>query len=238
MTAKFLAAALLGLVLLAALAGSVFGGEKIFVLVVTATARLRGLGAAGWALFIAAEFAITLVGIVPGSLLGLAAGAVYGIGAGFCAAAIGIFAGAIAAFALSRSMLRPLIAGLLARGNRLAALDGLLTQQSWRIVALLRISPVMPFSITSYALGLSGIVTRDYVLGTLASLPPLLGYVVIGALGGQGLAGRSAGNAAIHAALLALGAIATLALTLHLSRLLAKAFKTTGAAAPYQPADQ
>jgi uncharacterized membrane protein YdjX (TVP38/TMEM64 family) len=226
MNTKFLAAALVALALLAGLVASVFGGDKILALVVTATARLRGLGVAGWALFIAVEFAITLVGIVPGSLLGIAAGAVYGIAGGFLAGAIGSLAGAVAAFALSRSALRPLIAGLLARSNRLGALDGFFTQDRWRIVALLRISPVMPFSITSYALGLSGIATWDYFLGTLASLPPLLGYVVIGALGGQTLNSPSHGHALIHAALLVLGAVATLALTLHLSRLLAKALKT------------
>jgi len=165
------------------------------------------------------------VGIVPGSVLGVAAGAIYGVGIGFVTSAIGIFAGAVVAFALSRSMFRPWIAGVLGSRRRLGVLDRLVSSESWKIVALLRISPVMPFSVTSYALGLSGIAARDYVVGTLASLPPLLGYVVIGALGRSTFTGRSRGEAMIHVGLLALGVVATLALTVHLSRLLARALR-------------
>ena len=83
----------------------------------------------------------------------------------------------------------------------------------------------MPFSVTSYALGFSRILLRDYVLGTLASLPPLLGYVVIGALGGLSLQDHTQDGAKIHLLLLGLGAVATLGLTLHLSRLLGRALR-------------
>jgi hypothetical protein len=38
----------------------------------------------------------------------------------------------------------------------------------------------MPFVATSYLLGLSAISLRDYMLGTLAALPALLGYVSLG----------------------------------------------------------
>jgi uncharacterized membrane protein YdjX (TVP38/TMEM64 family) len=110
----------------------------------------------------------------------------------------------------------------------LARLDGAIAADGWRLVALLRVSPVMPFSLTSYALGFSGITLRDYMLGTLASLPALLGYVAIGALGGWG-AGLSHGpQHGIHLALLALGTVATLGLVLHLSRLLRRALALPG----------
>jgi uncharacterized membrane protein YdjX (TVP38/TMEM64 family) len=189
------------------------------------TAKLRALGAAGWVVFVIAQAAIALIGILPASLLGIAAGAIYGVTLGFLTSAIGIFAGAVIAFALSRSMMRPLIAGMLGRRARLGALDNLVTGEGWRIVALLRVSPVMPFSLTSYALGLSGIAARDYVIGTLASLPGLLGYVVIGWLGRGTMGGTSGGSHRIHIGLLILGAAATLALTIHLTRLLARALR-------------
>jgi len=187
-----------------------------------ATQKLHALGPLGWFLFVGAETLIALAGILPASLLGIAAGAVYGIGGGFITSAIGILAGAIIAFALSRSFARPLIAGLVGRSQRLTAFDTALTSQSWRMVALLRVSPVMPFSLTSYALGLSGIAARDYVIGTLASLPALLGYVIIGALG----RGTLGGGGAIHTAILIAGAAATLALTIQLTRLAAQSLKT------------
>jgi hypothetical protein len=45
----------------------------------------------------------------------------------------------------------------------------------------------MPFVATSDLLGLSAISLRDYMLGTLAALPALLGYVSLGAFAGAGL---------------------------------------------------
>jgi uncharacterized membrane protein YdjX (TVP38/TMEM64 family) len=220
-------AAVLVVLAVGGLAVAIFAGpHRAAAALLGLNAELRRMGWAGWLLFIAVEFAITLVGIIPGSLLGILAGAVYGISAGFIASACGIVLGAYCAFALSRGALRPLIAGLLRRHNRLNQLDSLVAKDSWRLVALLRVSPVMPFSITSYALGLSGIRQRDYLIGTLASLPPLLGYVIIGALGGAGFTAKTQTEAVIHAALLGLGILATIALTVHLSRLLARALRT------------
>jgi uncharacterized membrane protein YdjX (TVP38/TMEM64 family) len=225
MTFRAVLPALLVLVIVGSLFIGLLAPHGVIHAVLAVTARLRAMGPAGWAICAAAIFAITLVGIVPGSVLGVAAGAIYGVTVGFVLSAIGIFAGAVVAFALSRSMFRPWIAGVLGSRRRLGVLDRLVSSESWKIVALLRISPVMPFSVTSYALGLSGIAARDYVLGTLASLPPLLGYVVIGVLGRSTFTGRSRGETMIHAGLLALGVVATLALTVHLSRLLARALR-------------
>jgi uncharacterized membrane protein YdjX (TVP38/TMEM64 family) len=144
---------------------------------------------------------------------------------GFIASAIGMLAGAAAAFGLSRSQLRPRIGALLTRRGGLAAMDRAIAADGWRLVALLRVSPVMPFSLTSYALGFSGISLRDYMLGTLASLPALLGYVAIGALGGATARLTQGAGRNIHLALLALGIAATLALTLHLGRMLSRALR-------------
>jgi uncharacterized membrane protein YdjX (TVP38/TMEM64 family) len=210
---------------LASLGVSLLLGPRIAGAVMEGAARLRAMGSLGWVIFIGLEFLVTLVGIVPGALLGIAAGAIYGVATGFCASAAGIMAGAMAAFGLSRSMLRPWIGHVLARHRRLAMLDGMLAKDGWRIVALLRISPVMPFSITSYALGFSGITARDYVLGTLASLPSLLGYVVIGTLGRLSLSAGVRDGADIRFLLLGLGAVGTLVLTIHLSRLLGRALR-------------
>ncbi len=217
--------ALLAVIVAASVAASLLLPHGFAATIIQVTAKLRALRAAGWVIFVIAQAVIALVGILPASLLGIAAGAVYGITLGFITSGIGIMAGAFIAFALSRSAFRPLIAGFLGRRARLAALDNLLTQDRWRIVALLRVSPVMPFSLTSYALGLSGIAAGDYFIGTLASLPGLLGYVVIGALGGSTIAARSGNDHLIHIALLTLGAVATLVLTIHLTRLLSRALR-------------
>jgi uncharacterized membrane protein YdjX (TVP38/TMEM64 family) len=214
------------------LGASVLAGPRIVGAVVAGADDLRALGVAGLLLFTGAVFLFALVGIVPGGLLGVAAGVIFGVATGFAASATGIMAGAVAAFILARGMARPWARAALRRGGFLARLDGAVSAEGWRLVALLRISPVMPFSITSYALGLSGVSLRHYVLGTLASLPALLGYVVIGALGGWGASLPAGPERWLHAALLLFGAVATLALAWYLGRLLARVLAVSPAQKP------
>ena len=204
---------------------SLLAGPRLAAWVMAGESALRGAGFAGLAIIALLFFLAALAGIVPGGLLGLAAGAIFGLEAGFTASAIGSMAGAAAAFGLSRSWLRPSIAAMLARNNKLARLDSTFGQQDWRLVALLRVSPVMPFSLTSYALGLSGIGFPAYITGTLASLPTLSGYVALGALGAYGATLPAGAGRTIHLALIALGATATLGLTLYLGRLLGRALR-------------
>jgi uncharacterized membrane protein YdjX (TVP38/TMEM64 family) len=202
---------------------SLWLGGRVVGVLLGAAAWLRGRGVAGELLFVVLVVVLTLIGIVPGSLLGLAAGAIFGVSHGFVVSGVGILLGAVAAFELSRSVFRPWIRRALS--FRLAAIDGMVAADGWRLVALMRLSPIMPFSIASYALGLSGVRLGDYVVGTLASLPLLLGYVVIGALGGLTVTAGSAQGADIRIGLLVLGGVATLALTVHLGRLLARAVR-------------
>jgi hypothetical protein len=77
---------------------------------------------------------------------------------GFLLAAASTMVGALAAFFLSRSLFRPTVERLIATRPRLRNFDALIAQDGWRLVCLLRISPVMPFSAASYMLGLSSIV--------------------------------------------------------------------------------
>jgi uncharacterized membrane protein YdjX (TVP38/TMEM64 family) len=130
--------------------------------------------------------------------------------------------GAIVSFALSRSLFRPAVERLTAHRPRLRNLDTLIDRDGWRLVCLLRISPIMPFSATSFALGLSRIGVRSYMLGTLASLPTLCGYVFAGTLADNGLLVFSGGASPIRLGLLGIGAVATLLLTLRLGQIIIK----------------
>jgi uncharacterized membrane protein YdjX (TVP38/TMEM64 family) len=164
---------------------------------------------------VAIQAAVSASGILPASLTGAAAGAACGIGLGFGLAASGTMAGAILAFWLSRSLLRPRIGRYLARRTVAAQMARVLAADGWRSVCLLRLSPVMPFALTSYALGLTDLGWRDYLLGTLASLPALLGYVVLGHLTRSGFASATVSRGRIGIA--AIGIVATLFLGLRLA---------------------
>lgn len=149
---------------------------------------VQGAMAANWMAFGTIQIAVAATGILPAAVIAMMAGASFGIVAGIAISAISTMLGGWIAFLLARSFLRPFIARWIGRSNRFQRLDAALGQENWRFVLLLRISPVMPFAPTSYALGLSAIDTRSYLLGTLASLPALVGYVVLGALGTRGMA--------------------------------------------------
>ena len=86
------------------------------------------------------------------------------------------------------------------------------------MVCLLRFSPVMPFSATSYMLGLSSIDLRSYIVGTLAALPALFGYVLIGTLADAGLSAWMSGAGPLRWILLGIGGVATLVLTVRLGQ--------------------
>src|SRR5207248_9119322 len=158
----------------------------------------------------------------PASLLGVAAGVIYGLVPGFLLAAASTWAGALLSFFLSRSLFRATIERLAVRRPRLRDLDARIAQDGWKLVCLLRISPVMPFSATSFVLGLSAISLRDYAIGTLASLPALCGYVFIGTIADRGLSAWASGAGPLRFALLCVGALATLVLVLRLGQIALK----------------
>jgi uncharacterized membrane protein YdjX (TVP38/TMEM64 family) len=95
----------------------------------------------------------------------------------------------------------------------------MVARDGWKLVCLLRISPIMPFSATSYALGLSSIRLGSYLLGTLASLPALFGYVFMGSLADASLSALQTGAGPVKWGLLVLGVVATVALTVYIGQI-------------------
>jgi len=207
----------LGAVIMGGIAAAQLGltGAADWADSVAQTARTSGFK--GLISFGLMQTGVALIGIIPASMLGIAAGVVFGVGLGFAVSASGTLLGGWLAFWLARSLLRTWIARMLASrpDGRMVGLDEAVRRDGWRLVCLLRVSPVMPFAITSYTLGLTRVRKADYVLGTLAALPALLGYVALGAVAGNGLhsvAAPSNGGGGLRWFLLAGGAIATLAL--------------------------
>ncbi len=211
-------AAMICLAAAAALAGTLLSSRP-FDFAHDLLAPVRDFGIAGSIVFAAAQMMVAVSGILPASLLGVAAGALYGAPAGFVLAAASTLGGAWLAFRLARLKWRPAIAQRMQGRRRLRAFDGRLATEGWRLVALLRLSPAMPFSATSYALGLSAVTCRDYLLGTLACLPSLFGYVMIGALASTGIESPTGAVAAVRPLLMATGAVATVVLSIRIARL-------------------
>jgi uncharacterized membrane protein YdjX (TVP38/TMEM64 family) len=129
--------------------------------------------------YIGGYAALTLI-LVPGALPTMAAGVVFGLGAGTLYAFLGEVLGGVVAFWLARSVARPFIEAKLARSHRFTALDRAVARDGRRIVAMMRMSPAIPFNVLNYALGLSTIRFFDYLVASVAMLPGALLYVYYG----------------------------------------------------------
>jgi uncharacterized membrane protein YdjX (TVP38/TMEM64 family) len=139
--------------------------------------------------FLAVHVAASLF-FVPRTLLAFGAGMVFGMGWGVAWAALGSLAGAVAGFLAARYI----HSGFVDRAEmtRAAALLGRVERGGWRGVALLRLVPIIPHSLTNYALGLTRLRLGAYVVGSLVGqLPLTIAYVDLGAAGGRALLGAA-----------------------------------------------
>jgi uncharacterized membrane protein YdjX (TVP38/TMEM64 family) len=139
---------------------------------------VSGNGAVG-ALLFGLGYIAAVVAFVPGSLLTMAAGAIFGP-AGTALVFVAATLGASAAFLISRYLARPLVERRLAGNERFAAIDRAIGHEGGKIVFLLRLSPLFPFNLLNYALGLTKVRLRDYVLASAGMLPATLMYVYYG----------------------------------------------------------
>jgi len=147
-----------------------------------ATAMLANSPAAPF-LFLALHVVASLL-FVPRTLMALVAGLAFGLWWGLVWAAAGSVLGAIAGFLIARHVRSGLIDP--ARWARFAAILERVERGGWRMVAMLRLVPIVPHSLSNYALGLTRLRLGPYALGSLlGQLPLTIAYVDLGTGGGR-----------------------------------------------------
>ena len=212
---------------LAALAAFIWLGRSIGAYVPAFAARVAALGVWGPVVFILG-YIIATVAFIPGSLLTLAAGAIFGLVWGTVYVFIGATVGATAAFLVSRYVARSAIERRVAGNARFASIDRAIGSQGRKIVLLLRLSPVFPFNLLNYSLGLTRVKLLDYVAASVGMIPGTLLYVYYGKLAGD-VAALASGVAPQRGneyyVVLGLGLLATVAVTTVVTRLARNALK-------------
>ncbi|HLN98397.1 MAG TPA: TVP38/TMEM64 family protein [Pyrinomonadaceae bacterium] len=152
-------------------------------------AYVRSLGAFGPLLFAFAYMLLTVV-LFPASILTVAAGTIFGLKMGFFTALLGANLGALCSFLLARSFLRQRVVLWTAAHPKFRFLDAAIANQGFKIVLLCRLSPIFPFILLNYFLGLTSVRTGAYVLGNLLGMIPAnFVFVYIGATAHDAVAG-------------------------------------------------
>jgi len=144
--------------------------------------------------FVAVYFICTIC-FIPGSILTLGAGFVFsastqslwtGVLLGTIAVFIGASLGAIASFLLGRYLFRDgFVARLTQKYTVFEAIDNALEEKGFRIMVLLRLSPIIPFNVLNYVSGITAIKFIHYCVACFAMLPGTILYVFLGASAGS-----------------------------------------------------
>jgi uncharacterized membrane protein YdjX (TVP38/TMEM64 family) len=171
---------------------------------------------------LAAYCAFYLVGsllMIPAWIFAIVGGAVFGMAWGLLGAAAASTLAALAAFLIARYVLRERFEDAARRNEAFAAVDKAVRREPWKMVALLRMSPVLPSGLKSYFLGLTRVGPVPYTLASAAGMFPGLALKVwIGHVGRDVLAG----GGALNWALLGSGIAATVIMALLVGRIARK----------------
>lgn len=116
-------------------------------------------------------YVLAVVLLVPGSVLALAAGLAYGAW-GLPLALTAATTGAGLSFLIGRYIAQKQVRLLSRRRPLLRAVECAVSEGGWRIVGLVRLSPLLPFSLLNYFFGVTRIPFRHYLLATFFGIIP------------------------------------------------------------------
>ena len=173
-------------------------------------------------LIFGAAYVIGTLLMLPAWVFPIAAGAAFGFYWGLVAAIASSAIAAMVAFLIGRFLLRDRIERVASKDKTFRAVDKAVQRDPMKVVALLRMSPVLPSGLKSYFLGLTCVEPMRYLAATvLGMLPGNLLKVWVGS------AGRDALNESspLKWAMLGLGIGATIAVAFVVGRMARKELK-------------
>jgi uncharacterized membrane protein YdjX (TVP38/TMEM64 family) len=172
-------------------------------------------------------YVIATVAFLPGSVLTLGAGVLFGVIKGSIYVFIGATLGATLAFLVGRYLARGWISEKIAGNQKFQTIDQAVGREGLKIVLLTRLSPIFPFNLLNYGLGVTGVSLKDYVLGSVGMIPGTIMYVYIGSLAGSiatiGSESQPDANPIAQWTIRIIGFIATVAVTIYITKIARKA---------------
>lgn len=131
-------------------------------------------------------YVVACLTFFPGFILTMGAGILFGVPKGTLYVSIGATLGAGCAFLLSRYVARQWVLHKFSTNARFRAIDDAVAKDGWKIVGLIRLSPVFPFIPMNFLFGLTRIPFWHFVLITwVAIIPVCILFVYMGSLLGD-----------------------------------------------------
>ena len=187
----------------------------------------------------AALYGVATTVLVPGSALSLGAGVLFGVWLGTAVVWTGATAAIVVSFLIARHAARARVEALAATRPRFAAVDGAVGEQGWKIVALMRLSPLFPFGLQNYFFGITAIGFWPYCIASAACIVPgTFLYVYLGYAGGEAAVAVGAGGRAgmLRLGLQLVGLLATIAVSWYVAHTAARAIAKHAAVRVSAPA--
>lgn len=191
---------------------------------------VESLGALGPIVYIIIYNLATLL-FIPGSILTLKGGCLFGVFWGSVYVLIAAMFGATLAFIIGRYLSRDWVSCQIDKHPKFKAINVAVAKEGWKIVLLTRLSPIFPFNLLNYAFGVTQVSLKDYILGSLGIIPGTVMYVYIGSLAGNLAMINTPNQPSSPEAQIwqwvmrVVGLIATVAVTVHITKVAQKALK-------------
>src|SRR5213080_4407459 len=156
------------------------------------------MGITGIFIFIGV-YAVATVLMAPGSILTIGAGFAFGLWKGFLAISAGATFGASLAFLVARFIARDKIEAIAKRNETFRKIDNAIGKEGAKLIFLLRLSPVIPFNLSNYFYGLTGVRFWPYVVASwIGMIPGTFLYIYIGVASKAAVAAAARGEAVKH----------------------------------------
>lgn len=165
-------------------------------------------------------FGLLAAMLVPAAPLQLGAGLLFGLGVGLPVGLAGSWLSILFAFVIGRTIAHDAVQEAIAERPKVRAIEDVISDGGWKVVVLLRLSPLLPFSLHNYVYGITRIPFVQYYPAACAAVAPgTVMWVYLGYLGAAASESLGDGDASIWKWVLrGVGLVATIIVTVILAR--------------------
>eukprot|EP01133_Synstelium_polycarpum_P007989 gene7989-9384_t len=125
-----------------------------------------------------AIFVVLIIFLVPVTIPTILAGIIFGVWVGILLIWTASMLGGTIAFLLGRYVFRKSIVKRIENNKKLVAIDQAIGQEGWKIVLLLRLTPIVPESLLNYALAVTNVKMIHYLICSGIGLVPGVSFFI------------------------------------------------------------